>query len=112
MNISDVLAPEYVAPVRNMIAHKSDSKTPTVYELEIITKDGRRVRLEVSTRFIYEDGAPVGVQVVDEFLGAAEQLRCLGQVDDVDPVALAEDELLHLGVPALRLVAEVDAGLE
>ena len=34
------------------------------------------------------------------------------QVDDVDAAALAEDERLHLGVPAPGLVAEVDAGLQ
>src|SRR5205807_10326695 len=32
--------------------------------------------------------------------------------DDVDPVALAVDEAAHLGIPASRLVAEVDPGLQ
>ena len=64
MNIADVLAPEFVSIARQMIAQKTDDKTPTVYELEIMTKDGRRVRLEVSTRLIYQDGKPVGVQGV------------------------------------------------
>jgi hypothetical protein len=36
----------------------------------------------------------------------------LAEVDDVDAVALAEDVLLHLRVPALGLVSEVDASLE
>jgi hypothetical protein len=36
----------------------------------------------------------------------------LAEVDDVDAVALAEDVRLHLRVPALRLVAEVDACFE
>jgi PAS domain S-box-containing protein len=64
MNIVDVLAPEYVQIARQMIARKTDNKAPTVYELEIITKNHRRVRLEVSTRLIYHDGKPVGVQGV------------------------------------------------
>jgi hypothetical protein len=34
------------------------------------------------------------------------------QVDDVDAVALTEDVLLHLRVPAPGLVAEMHAGLE
>ncbi|MEK6282294.1 MAG: PAS domain S-box protein [Acidobacteriota bacterium] len=62
MNIVDVLAPEYIPIAREMIARKTDDKAPTVYELEIITKNQRRVRLEVSTRLIYDDGNPVGVQ--------------------------------------------------
>jgi PAS domain S-box-containing protein len=64
MNIVDVLAPEYVAIARQMIARKTEEKAPTVYELEIITKARRRVRMEVSTRLIYQDGKPVGVQGV------------------------------------------------
>jgi PAS domain S-box-containing protein len=62
MNIVDVLAPEYVNIARQMIAQKTDENTPTVYELEIIAKNGRRVRLEVSTRLVYQDGKPAGVQ--------------------------------------------------
>jgi PAS domain S-box-containing protein len=64
MNIVDVLAPEYVATARQMLAQKTDDKAATVYELEIITKEGRRVRLEVSTRLICLDGKPIGVQGV------------------------------------------------
>jgi len=64
MNIVDVLAPEYVSTARQMIAQKTDEKTPTVYELEIIAKNGRRVRLEVSTRLTFQDGKPAGVQGV------------------------------------------------
>ena len=41
-----------------------------------------------------------------------QELLVSQQVDDVDPVALAEDEAAHLGVPAARLVAEMDAGLQ
>jgi len=51
-------------------------------------------------------------EVGDEFRGFLELLERLLQVDDVDPIALAEDELLHLRVPALGLVTEVDASLE
>ena len=64
MNIVNVLAPEYIAIAKQMIAQKTDNQAPTVYKLEVITKSGRRVRLEVSTRLIYEDGKPVGVQGV------------------------------------------------
>lgn len=62
MKISDVLAPEYLALARQMIAQKEKGRTPTVYELEIITKDGRPVRLEVSTRIIYKNRIPVAIQ--------------------------------------------------
>src|SRR5262249_47020529 len=35
---------------------------PTVYELELIRKDGTRVPLEVSSRLIVRGGRPVGIQ--------------------------------------------------
>ena len=41
-----------------------------------------------------------------------EQLERLLQVDDVDPVALAEDVLLHPRVPALGLMPEVNTRFE
>lgn len=64
MNIVDVLAPEYVSITRQMITQKTDDNVATIYELEIIAKNRRRVRLEVSTRLIYHEGNPVGVQGV------------------------------------------------
>lgn len=62
MNVADVIAPEYLSLARDMIAHKASEKVSTVYELDIISKQGRRVRLEVSTRLIFSDGKPIGVQ--------------------------------------------------
>ena len=41
-----------------------------------------------------------------------EQDLGLLQVDDVDPVSLAEDVAAHLRVPATGLMAEMDSGLE
>lgn len=62
MNVSDVIAPEYLGLAREMISHKATAKPSTVYEIDIISKEGRRVRLEVSTRLIYRDGKAIGVQ--------------------------------------------------
>ena len=41
-----------------------------------------------------------------------EQLLRLQEIDDVDPLALPVDVAAHAGVPAPRLVAEVDSGLQ
>jgi len=62
MNVADVIAPEYLDLAREMIKHKAAERVPTVYEIDIISKSGRRVRLEVSTRLIFRDGKAVGVQ--------------------------------------------------
>jgi PAS domain S-box-containing protein len=62
MNVADVIAREHLGLARDMIAHKASEKVSTVYEIDIITRQGRRVRLEVSTRLIISNGKPVGVQ--------------------------------------------------
>jgi PAS domain S-box-containing protein len=62
MNVADVIAPEYLNLAREMIAQKASQRISTVYEIDIISKQGRRIRLEVSTRLIFREGGPVGVQ--------------------------------------------------
>ena len=59
-----------------------------------------------------QHGAVVGDGGLDEVIGLVDQLQRLEQVDDVDAVALGEDELLHLRVPTTGLVAEVQACLQ
>ena len=62
MNISQVVAPEFLGEAKQMIADKLTTGVPSAYELEIISKGGRRVSLELSTRLITIDGTPVGIQ--------------------------------------------------
>ncbi len=59
-----------------------------------------------------QDLLAAGDRLADGLEGDVEPLDGLGEVDDVDPVALREDERAHLGVPAAGLVAEVDSGFE
>jgi diguanylate cyclase (GGDEF)-like protein/PAS domain S-box-containing protein len=79
MNVADVVAPEYLPLARRMLGRKRDGEESTRYELEITAKDGRRVPLEISTRLVYQDGLPVGVQGIardiTERKQAEEQLR-------------------------------------
>jgi len=62
VNLSDVVAPEHLELAREMVSRKVASGGPTVYELDVITKDGLRVPLEVSTRLMWREGKPVAVQ--------------------------------------------------
>src|SRR5439155_8328876 len=59
-----------------------------------------------------EHRAPARGQVAHERVRLPELLERLLEVDDVDAVALTEDVLLHLGVPALGLVPEAHSGFE
>jgi PAS domain S-box-containing protein len=59
---ADVIAPEYLVKAREMIARKLAGNGKTVYELEVVAKDGRRLAVEVNSRLTYRDGVAVGVQ--------------------------------------------------
>jgi hypothetical protein len=59
-----------------------------------------------------EDRPTVGDRLLDELVGAVDVRQRLLEVDDVDAVALREDETLHLRVPTTGLVSEVDTALE
>ncbi|HYX41356.1 MAG TPA: PAS domain S-box protein, partial [Pyrinomonadaceae bacterium] len=56
MNIAQVVVLEQLPLAREMIGRKQDASESTIYELEIIAKDGRRVPLEISTRLIFQAG--------------------------------------------------------
>jgi PAS domain S-box-containing protein len=56
LNISQVVVPEHLEFARKMIDLKLRDPSPTVYEIDIFTKDGRRLTLEVSTRVSHRDG--------------------------------------------------------
>ncbi len=62
MNIAQVIAPEHLELAKRMTERKSHNKTPTVYELDIITKDGRRLTLEINTRISLNKGQPLAVE--------------------------------------------------
>jgi PAS domain S-box-containing protein/diguanylate cyclase (GGDEF)-like protein len=64
MNIRDILAPEFLAQSLEALRQKREGEVEkTTYEVEIISKDGRRIPLEVSTRVMYNAaGTPVAVQ--------------------------------------------------
>jgi PAS domain S-box-containing protein len=61
-NFADFIAPEHVGEVQEKLCAKLAKKGETTYEVEVITKDGQRVPVEVSSRSIYENGVRVGVQ--------------------------------------------------
>ena len=64
MNIEEVLAPEYAASIREMMAQKLGPEGQRTFEVEILAKDGQRVPVEINTRLIYSEGLPMGVQAI------------------------------------------------
>ena len=61
--IHRVLAPEQLERAREAMEKKLRGEAAaTFYEIEMIARDGRTIPLELSTRLIFRDGKPVGVQ--------------------------------------------------
>ena len=62
MNITQVVTPELAEYVRQQITRTVREWFGAVYEIEIITKDRRRVALETSTHVVLRDGQPIEIQ--------------------------------------------------
>jgi PAS domain S-box-containing protein len=62
MNLTQIIAPECLEQAKELQARKTREKTPSVYELRIIAKDGRKLTIEVNSRLTYQDGNPTGIQ--------------------------------------------------
>lgn len=62
LNFEQSVAPEYVETARQMIAAKLAGQQETVYDLEIVAKDGRRITVEVNTRLVFQNDVPIGIQ--------------------------------------------------
>ena len=77
--LGDAVAPEFMQQARAMIETKLATGSATIYETELIAKDGRRIPIEVNSRLIYENGKPVAVQGIardfTERRKAEEELR-------------------------------------
>jgi PAS domain S-box-containing protein len=54
--------PEQIENIRSQLCRKLVEEGETSYESEVITKDGRRLAVEVNSHLIFENGAAVAVQ--------------------------------------------------
>lgn len=63
MNIKQIVVPEHLKTARRKMSKKIRGKTKqTVYEVDCITKDGKRLTLEVSSGTIYQGNTPIAIQ--------------------------------------------------
>ena len=59
---SNFIAPRNLKNARESFCRKLDAPVETIYEAEVVCKNGRRIPVEISSRMIYRDGHPIGVQ--------------------------------------------------
>jgi len=61
-NFADFVSPDFLPTIQQNFCNKLGTLGATMYEIEVLTKHGERVPVEVSSRLIYKEGVPVGVQ--------------------------------------------------
>ena len=64
MTLCRLMDPSRCASVRAMIESMVAGSAPAKFEIDIRSKDGRRITLELNPRLIFRDGAAVGVQAI------------------------------------------------
>jgi two-component system CheB/CheR fusion protein len=91
-----IVAPEYHARMLDALRRKlAGEAAPTVYELEVVCKDGRRVPLEVSSRLIVRGGRPVGVQGIAR--DVTERRRAERALRDSERMLAQSQRAAHVG---------------
>lgn len=84
MNITQLLGAAVAATSPPEISHTT-VEVGTVFEMDLIAKDGQRVPLEVSTELVLRDGLPIQINgiavrsVINEAAPSILQARCLDE---------------------------------
>jgi two-component system, cell cycle sensor histidine kinase and response regulator CckA len=86
----ELLAPDYVETIRSAMQRHLLGEPSAAYEIEIQSKDGKRVALDVVSRLILDHGRPVGMQAIardvterqrlERDLRQAQKMEAIGQL--------------------------------
>jgi two-component system, NarL family, sensor histidine kinase DegS len=112
MNIGEVCAPECQNVAFQMLDRRVMGEEPGPCELELLTRDGRRVPVEISCQLVYREEKPFGIQAIardiTERKRAQESLRHLTEALEQEAKRIAH--ALH--DEAGQLLASVHIALE
>jgi len=75
LTMNDILAPEFRDLARSMLRKKLEDGDPTVYAVEIVTRNGRRIALEINSQVMVLDGRPVGIQGIGRDITERRQME-------------------------------------
>ena len=69
MNILHIVAPQHRELVDKMIQRTLDAQTQTADQVELVTRYGRKLRVEINTHPIYREGKTIEVQGIATTIG-------------------------------------------
>ena len=73
--LEDLIPAESRAALERARTQKLAGASETIYEHELLAKDGTRIQLEVASRLIFEDGRPVGTEAICRDISERKQLE-------------------------------------
>ena len=87
----DLIVPfEYILLIDQMKERMFAGQNAAIYEIEVTTREGDRLPFEASTRLIFDNGKPVGLQTVlrdvserkrlEKQLWASQKMKAVGQL--------------------------------
>ena len=115
IHLADIMPSEALAHSRQRRVTQEAGTAWMTYEVEAIPKDNLRVPLEVSTRLIYRDGKPIGIQGIGRDITERKQAEeALKQARDELEMHVAQrtaelqriNEQLHLEIAERRQAEE------
>lgn len=98
MNFKEVVVPEYLEIVQTKIKEKLVKNTPTVYEVEVLRKNGTHLPVEINSIIIFEHDKPI------EIIGVARDLT--SRVQNLLFTSMATHELKN-PLTSLHLYAQL-----
>ena len=75
LNVAAIVTPETLEVVRGKLEEQRAGRPASMYETEILTRDGRRVPIEVTARLVYREGKPLGIQGIARDISERKRLE-------------------------------------
>lgn len=75
MNITQLIVPEHHERIKQVIESKFHDPTPSIHEFDVITKDGRRLTLEVSPKISSIEGEPLAIEGIARDITKRKQME-------------------------------------